>query len=155
MAGMILEVKTLAVKNRLNYFTHSSLNLRKCLHLPINSDLLLSGLSLFFKISNFSVRQRSHFRLPPLYGLQCFKISHLIEKSIFLSLQSHTWVANAVFLHSVIFIDWMYCGRLGPENRGCLSVCLSVCLCVCVSVCLSVESRLAKLLGRFQPNFPT
>ena len=43
-----------------------------------------------------------------------------------------------VFLHSVIFIDWMYCDRRGPENRGCLSVCLSVCVCVCVSVCLCV-----------------
>ena len=30
-----------------------------------------------------------------------------------------------------------------------------VCLCVCVSVCLSVNSRLAKLLGRFQPNLST
>ena len=36
-----------------------------------------------------------------------------------------------LILHSVIFIDWMYCDRRGPENRGCLSVCLSVCLCVC------------------------
>ena len=35
------------------------------------------------------------------------------------------------FLHSVIFIDWIYCDRWGPENRGCLSVCVSVCLCVC------------------------
>ena len=34
------------------------------------------------------------------------------------------------FLHSVIFIDWMYCDRSGPENGG-----LSVCLCVYVSVC--------------------
>ena len=31
-----------------------------------------------------------------------------------------------------------------------LSVCLSVCLCVC----LSVNSRLSKLLGRFQQNLP-
>ena len=36
----------------------------------------------------------------------------------------------------------------------CVCVCLSVCLSVCVSVCLSVESRLPKLLGRFQPNLP-
>ena len=44
-----------------------------------------------------------------------------------------------MFLHSVIFIDWMYCDRRGPENRG-LSVCVSVCLsvCVCLCVCLSV-----------------
>ena len=35
-----------------------------------------------------------------------------------------------LFLHSVIFIDWMYCDRRGPENWG-LSVCVSVCLCVC------------------------
>ena len=33
-----------------------------------------------------------------------------------------------IFLHSVIFIDWMYCDRRGPENRGCLSVCLCVCV---------------------------
>ena len=39
----------------------------------------------------------------------------------------------------------MYCDRRGPENRGCLCVCLSVCLCV--------RASLAKLLGRFQPNF--
>ena len=39
------------------------------------------------------------------------------------------------FLHSVIFIDWMSCNRLGREIPG-LSVC--VCVCVCLSVCLSV-----------------
>ena len=27
-------------------------------------------------------------------------------------------------------------------------------VCVCVCVCVSVKSRLAKLLGRFQPNLP-
>ena len=36
----------------------------------------------------------------------------------------------------------MYCDRRGPENRG---------VSVCVSVCVSVDSRLPKLLGRFQP----
>ena len=55
-------------------------------------------------------------------------------------------IKRSVFLHSVIFIDWMYCDRRGPENRGCL--------CVCVSVCLSVRASIAKLLGRFQPNLP-
>ena len=38
------------------------------------------------------------------------------------------------FLHSIIFIDWMYSNCWGREIPGCLSVCLSVCLCV--SVCL-------------------
>ena len=42
---------------------------------------------------------------------------------------------NGQFLHSGIFIDWMYCDRRGPENRG-----LSVRLCVCV--CLSVRELL-------------
>ena len=41
-----------------------------------------------------------------------------------------TWEYEG-FLHSVIFIDWMYCDRRGLENRG-----LSVCLCVCLSVCM-------------------
>ena len=35
-----------------------------------------------------------------------------------------------LFLHSVIFIDWMYCDRRGSENPR-LSVCLSVFQCVC------------------------
>ena len=39
------------------------------------------------------------------------------------------------FLHSVIFIDWMYWDRRGPKIPG-LSVCVCVCLCVCLSVCL-------------------
>ena len=47
------------------------------------------------------------------------------------------------FLHSVIFIDWMYWDRRGPEIPGlsvrCLYVCVSVCLCVCVSACLCVS----------------
>ena len=41
-------------------------------------------------------------------------------------------ISNRLFLHSVIFIDWMYCDRWGPENRG-----LSVCVCVCLSICVS------------------
>ena len=36
-------------------------------------------------------------------------------------------MGSLYFLHSVIFIDWMYCDRRGPENRGCLCVCVSVC----------------------------
>ena len=45
---------------------------------------------------------------------------------------------------------------VGVRKTGvvCLPVCVCVCLSVCVSVCLSVESRLPKLLGRFQPNLP-
>merc|ERR1712240_768872 len=48
----------------------------------------------------------------------------------------------------------MYCDRVGKKGEVfvCLSVCL--CVCVCVSVCVCVQSRLAKLLGRFQRNFP-
>ena len=46
------------------------------------------------------------------------------------------------FLHSVIFIDWMYCDRGGPKIPGCLSVrvcvCVSVCVCVCLCVCVCV-----------------
>ena len=30
------------------------------------------------------------------------------------------------FLHSVIFIDWMYCDRQDPKISDCLSVCVSV-----------------------------
>ena len=52
--------------------------------------------------------------------------------------------AYHMFLHSVIFIDWMYCDRRGPENRGCLSVCLCVCLCVCLFVC---EESFAETTG--------
>ena len=39
------------------------------------------------------------------------------------------------FLHSVIFIDWMYWDRWGPEIPGLSVRCLSVCASVCVSVC--------------------
>ena len=49
------------------------------------------------------------------------------------------------FLHSVIFIDWMYCGRSGPENLE-----LSVCVCVCVSVSFLQPRRLCQ----FWWNFP-
>lgn len=35
-----------------------------------------------------------------------------------------------IFLHPVIFIDWMYCNRLGPKIPGYLYMCVSVSLSV-------------------------
>ena len=54
------------------------------------------------------------------------------------------------FLHLVISLTKCIVIVSGQKPGGvCMCVCLSVCLCVCVCVCVCVQSRLAKLLGRF------
>ena len=76
--------------------------------------------------------------------LNCFLIISAGEHNVITDLKSLNTKSKTVsfliidFLHSVIFIDWMYWDRLGPENTrvDCVSVCVSVCLCVCLSVCL-------------------
>ena len=55
-----------------------------------------------------------------------------------------------MFLHSVIFIEWMYCDRWGPKNLG-LSV--YVCVCVCLRVCLRQYSvTTGPISNTFSPN---
>ena len=68
------------------------------------------------------------------YGVIYFFQCYLQPLPVLLRSENSWYIffTSNFFLHSVIFIDWMYCGRLGPENRGCLSVCVSVCLCVCL-----------------------
>jgi len=63
---------------------------------------------------------------------------------------------NNYILLSMLFLYLVISSTkcIGIVPGGKREVSVSVCLCVCVCVCLSVQSRLAKLLGRFQQNFP-
>ena len=69
--------------------------------------------------------------------LNCFLIISAGEHNVITDLKSLNTKSKTVsfliidFLHSVIFIDWMYWDRSGPKMPGCLSVCLCVCLSVC------------------------
>ena len=59
------------------------------------------------------------------------------------------------FLHSVIFIDWMYCDRGGPKIPGCLSVSLcvyaSVCVCVCSRQYAEITGPISMKLSKTDP----
>ena len=70
-------------------FIFMSLNFLLWGHVLISSDLLFRQcLPLSLRISNFSVRQTSHFLVPHRYFLHFFIISHVTLGSSPLSLQS-------------------------------------------------------------------
>ena len=77
------------------YLTERSLNLRLCLHLFKSSERefrVLSGSVLtLLRMESFSVRHRSHLRLPHLYGYDRETIDRLMMGSSPSSLHFHTY----------------------------------------------------------------
>ena len=92
---------------------------------------------------DIAYEKKTHTKKTVMCKFKLSKLSFLVDKNrtkmISLMRSMTLCYCSLFFLHSIIFIDWMYCNCWGREIPGCLSVCLSVCVCACV--CLSVCSR--------------
>ena len=123
------------------------LNFFWCWHFNTSSDLLFKRVILStFKIDSFSSNQRSHGLAPIIYVAVCFKISHSIVKTLFISLRSQMYLAS--FRLHISYLWEIFCGFGIIVWRGLLS-CLYVLFLHCWLLWYLL-GKLCSLFGIFQ-----